>query len=258
MKDPRFNGFPDSGLATTVPNLFFAQVMPHIDDPAELVVSAYFFYAVGQSDRARKPRFVTRRELAADVGLLRSLAGLCGEPSPSLGGSGFDLTGGGTVEPVIERAHDALDEGLRLAVQRRTLVRAVAETEELFAVNTPSNRRALEALAGARVDIEEPLPAADGAAIPNIFALYEENVGTITPLIAEQLQEAEGRFPAAWLEAAFREAVANNKRSWRYVERILSRWETEGPDYEEPERDSRVEWLERRYREGKRRLGSRT
>ncbi len=233
-----FNGFPDSGLATTVPNLFFARVMPEIEEPTELAVSAYFFYAAAQSDRSRRPRFVTRAELAADGTLLRALASLVG---------GQD--------------HEALEAGLRLAVQRRTLVRASVETgsggEEVFAVNTPSNRRALEALAGARVDIEEALPPAEGAARPNIFALYEQNIGTITPLMAEELQEAEATYPPEWLEAAFREAVEVNKRSWRYVERILRRWETEGPDYEEPERDNRIEWLERRYREGKKRISAR-
>jgi DNA replication protein len=233
MSEGAFTGFPDSGLATTIPNLFFAQVMPRIERAEEMIVSAYFFYAAGQSDRSRRPRFVTREELAADKALIRSLTNLCGD------------------------GQEALEAGLLLAVQRRTLVRGLAESNadgtQIYAVNTPSNRRALESLAGARIDTAEPLPAASGTATPNVFALYEENIGTITPLVADELREAERRYPAHWLEAAFREAVANNKRSWRYVERILRRWETEGPDYEEPQGDNRIEWLERRYREGKRR-----
>jgi len=257
VSDPVLTGFPDSGLATTVPNLFFARVMPEIGRPEELVVSAYFFYASGQSERGRRPRFVTRRELAANAALLRSLASLCDG-----------------------RDHEALDLGLRLAVQRRTLLRAETEAapagkqveaeavpvgrqadgarEELFAVNTPSNRRALSALSGGSLGLADPLPPAVGVAAPGIFALYEENIGSITPLIAEELQDAEQRYPPEWLRYAFKEAVSVNKRSWRYVERILRRWETEGPDYEEPERDPRIEWLERRYREGKRRLSARS
>jgi DnaD/phage-associated family protein len=230
-----FNGFPENALATTVPNLFFAQVMPLIERPEELVVSAYFFYAVSRSDRSRRPRFVTRAELASDAALARSLAMLAGDDG------------------------DPLEAGLRLAVHRRTMARAAAEvdgrTEDVFVVNTPGNRRALEELVGARLEIAAPLPPAEATAQPNVFALYEENIGTITPLMAEELQEAEERYPSDWLEAAFREAVLANKRSWRYIERILRRWEIEGPDYEEPERDTGVEWLERRYLEGKRRLG---
>jgi DnaD/phage-associated family protein len=233
-----FKGFPDSALATTIPNLFFAQVMPLVERPEELAVSTYAFYAISNSDRSRRPRFVTRSELAADAALACSLAALAGDD-----GAG------------------PLEAGLRLAVQRRTLVRAAIEAngraDEAFAVNTPANRRALEALAGAWLSLPEPLPPAASTAAPNVFALYEENIGTITPLMAEELQEAEQRYPLPWLQAAFREAVLANKRSWRYVERILRRWETEGPDYEESQRDTGVEWLERRYEKGKRRLTSR-
>lgn len=232
----QFEGFPNSGLATAVPNLFFSLLLPNIERPEELAVSVYFFFAQGQ--RRRSPRFLSRRELAADATLLRCLAGLCG---------GQD--------------HAALERGLALAVERGTLFRATAEVgagqEELYLVNTPSNRQAVERLTPAGLRIEEPLPPAEGTARPNIFALYEENVGSITPLIADELKDAEERYPADWIEAAMREAVSLNKRRWRYVHSILKRWEAEGPDYEKPEGDTHAQWLERRYREGKRRLASR-
>jgi DNA replication protein len=64
----------------------------------------------------------------------------------------------------------------------------------------------------------------------NIFALYEQNIGLITPIIAEELKEAERIYPPGWIEDAFKEAVALNKRSWRYIARILERWGTEGKD----------------------------
>lgn len=234
-----FSGFPDSGLATTVPSLFFSRVLPEIETVAELVVTAYFFFAQSFPGRTsagarRTPRFLTRRELEADATLMRSLANLCG---------GED---GG-----------ALPRGLDLAVRRGTLFRATVKAqereEELFAVNTPANRRAMGALETAGLRVEEPLPPAEASARANIFALYEENIGNITPLIAEDLKEAESRYPPEWVREAMREAVELNKRNWRYVERILRRWETEGPDYEKPERDTEAEWLERRYRAGKRR-----
>ena len=143
---------------------------------------------------------------------------------------------------------------------RGTLLSATVEVEgrqeELYLVNTPANRRALEGLVGSELRLEEPLPPAEGSAQPNIFALYEENVGSITPLIAEELKDAEERYPAEWIREAFREAVSLNKRSWRYIQRILKRWEAEGPDYEKAGRDTETEWLERRYAAGKRRRPS--
>lgn len=228
--DEVFDGFPNSGLATTVPTLFFARVLPEIESVEELIVSTYFFYA--QSAVVRKPRYVTLRELEADRNLMRTLARLCGSDG------------------------DALRAGLAAAVSRGTLARSVIEMaageEELYVVNNPANRKALGELDGRRIEIT-PLPPADAEAVPNLFTLYEQNIGNITPLIAEDLKEAEDRYPPEWVREAIKEAVLANKRSWRYVHTILRRWETEGPDYEESERDPQIEWLERRYSEGKRR-----
>jgi DNA replication protein len=226
-----FQGFPSSALATPVPNLFFSHVLPRIESAEELVVALYFFFA--QTLKRRQPRYLTLRELQADGVLARTLAKLCG-------------------------GEDALERGLALAVNGGILLRASAGAngmrEPVFAVNTPANRRALGALGS--VSLEEPLPPADAGETPGVFALYEQNIGGITPLIAEELQEAEDRYPPEWLREAFREAVTLNKRNWRYIERILQRWETEGPDYEKAGRDPQLEWLERRYRESKQRLRS--
>jgi len=63
---------------------------------------------------------------------------------------------------------------------------------------------------------------------PNIFALYEQNIGLLTPLIAEDLKDAVNHYPEEWIEAAFREALQHNKRKWSYISAILRRWETEG------------------------------
>ena len=63
---------------------------------------------------------------------------------------------------------------------------------------------------------------------PNIFVLYEQNIGLLSPLIADQLRDAAEQYPQEWIEAAFREAVQHNKRKWSYISAILRRWETEG------------------------------
>jgi DNA replication protein len=73
----------------------------------------------------------------------------------------------------------------------------------------------------------------------NIFALYEQNVGIITPIIAEELKDAERLYPPEWIEDAFKEAAELNKRSWRYIARILERWASEGKDSGEYKRDAK-------------------
>ena len=63
---------------------------------------------------------------------------------------------------------------------------------------------------------------------PNIFQLYEDNIGLLSPILADELRDAETTYPADWIEDAFRVAVAQNVRKWRYIQAILERWATEG------------------------------
>ena len=182
---------------------------------------------------------MTRKELEADAVLVKSLARICGRDGA-----------------------EALTEGLARAAARGTLLRASVSgrgsVEDIYLLNTPRNRKALETMPGAGWVFDQPLPPGDASITPNIFSLYEQNIGSITPLIADDLKEAEERYPPTWLHDAFREAVELNKRSWRYIERILRRWEAEGRDNEEPERDPQRQWLADRYREGKRQPNARS
>ena len=213
--DKPFEGFPAGARAVAIPSLFFTALLPQIDDPAELVVTVYFFFA--QARKKGQPRFLTYAELAADASLAAALGSL---------------------------AEGGLRRGLNGAVERGTLLRLAVErdgrAEELFFLNTPAGRRALEAIKAGRIKLGHVPPdiATGREPLPSIFALYEENIGTIGPLIADELKDAEARYPGEWVEAAFREAVSLNKRSWSYIAAILRRWEAEGPDYEKAGRDT--------------------
>ena len=70
--------------------------------------------------------------------------------------------------------------------------------------------------------------AALETARPNIFTLYEQNIGVLTPMIAEELKDAEKEYSAEWIEEALKIAVEQNARKWSYVQKILGRWQTEG------------------------------
>ncbi|MBM3141262.1 MAG: DnaD domain protein, partial [Chloroflexi bacterium] len=63
-------------------------------------------------------------------------------------------------------------------------------------------------------------------------AVYEAEIGMLTPAVATALAEAEARYPAGWIVDALQEAATRNARSWRYAEAILARWEAEGRDDE--------------------------
>ena len=205
-----FKGYPAGAKATVVPSVFFSELLPQIEDASELRVTLYLFYALGR--RHGYPRFVTERELRAEGPLLASLAD------------------GGKIEPL-----EALVKGLSLAVERGSLLGLEVEqngtTETLFSTNTPANRRAFEQIRDGRMPLGRPLPQQAGTPKPqreNVFHLYEENIGPLTPLVAEELKEAEQLYPYEWLEEALREAALQNKRSWRYAAAILQRWATGG------------------------------
>lgn len=62
----------------------------------------------------------------------------------------------------------------------------------------------------------------------NIFRLYEQEVGTVTSTIRDELVDAEKEYPIEWIKAAIEEAAINNKRNWKYILAILKRWKAEG------------------------------
>ena len=122
-----------------------------------------------------------------------------------------------------ERAAEALE----VAAARGTLLRLVDdEGRRWLLLGTDDNRR--------RLRTGLTLPGASGALPalrverPNVFRLYEQNVGLVTPIITDRLVEALERYPEAWIEEAIGEAVAYNRRSWRYIQRILEQWAAEG------------------------------
>ena len=214
-------GFPPAARQTGIPSVFFSDVLPQIRDEAELVVSLYVFYLLGRKRGSR--RWFVDAELYAEEPLLRALDRLT-SVSAAGGAAGGD-------------ARAAVRRGLDAAVGRGTLLRALRKREgrelRLYAVNVPGAAEMLARL-GAAIDLPalDEDDAGEQPVIANIFVLYEENVGVVSPLLAEELRLAEQEYPWPWIEAAFREAVALNRRSWRYIERILQRWRTEGPDLE--------------------------
>ena len=213
MDVKRFAGFPDRMSHVPVPGAVFGTLLREIDDLAELKVLLHVLRLLHEQRRA--PRYVRRSALLADAGLLLAA------------GSGD----GGTSHQVVAAALDR-------SIARGTLLAARvldgAAEDECLLLNTRFNEQVVRELAaGVRtIGDLEPLPAprepSEPEERPTIYQLYEQNIGLLTPLLAEELREAEETYPAAWIEDAFREAVAQNKRNWRYVRRILENWTSRG------------------------------
>ena len=212
-----FAGFPSRPQSTAIPNVFFTDVLPRIaDDPAAVGVALYAFRTL-MATRGF-PRYIEGAALAGDASLAAYR----------------EACGGGD---------DAIDRGLARVCDAGVLLPLTVERDgarrTLYFLNAPADRRGLEAVRSGAVDLGRPVApaAAPAPARAGIFALYESLIGTMSPLIAEELTEAERLYPAEWLEAAFREAEAQNARSWRYITRILERWAAEGRGHAKTERD---------------------
>ncbi len=57
----------------------------------------------------------------------------------------------------------------------------------------------------------------------DVFKVYEQEFGTLTPLIADAVQDDIDTYSAEWVAEAMEIAVLRNKRNWKYVQGILRR-----------------------------------
>ena len=207
----QFSGFPARTQFTPIPNAFFSSLLPQISDLAELKITLYIFWLL--YPRKGYPRFITYQELLNNKALM---SGLGGEKRPP---------------------DEVLRNALEMAVRRGAILYLVLDRggapEDAYFLNTEPDRQAVAkirngelVLAGLKAGGE--MHPEGETKLPDIFILYEENIGLLTPMIAEELKEAEKLYPRDWIGDAFKEAVSLNKRSWRYIARILERWAAEG------------------------------
>ncbi len=206
----QFTGFPAKMQFTPLPNLFLSTLLPQISDITELKTTLHIF---GTLYRKRGyPRFITYRELLGNISLMNSLKGATKPPD------------------------EALRNALEVATQRGTILHIVLDRDgapaDVYFLNTEADRQivakiqngefhltGLKAKGQTYIETEEQ---------PDIFTLYEENIGMLTPMIAEELREADKLYPEGWIRDAIKEAVNQNKRKVGYILAILERWSSEG------------------------------
>jgi len=216
----QFTGFPAKMQFTPLPNVFFSSLLPQISDIAELKTT---LHTLGALYRKRGyPRFVTYRELLANTSLMNSLRE--GEKPPD----------------------EILGDALEMAVKRGTFLHLILDRdgvpEDVYFLNTESDRQVIAKIQNGELHLSglkaEGYTYIETEEQPDIFTLYEENIGMLTPMIAEELREAEKLYHVTWVKDAIKEAVSLNKRNWRYISAILERWSSEGKSNGTYRRDS--------------------
>lgn len=82
---------------------------------------------------------------------------------------------------------------------------------------------------------------------PNIYSIYEQEIGVLGPMIAQELDMIEKEYPDGWFEKAVREAKLSSTRvSLKYILAILDRWKTDGInplEDDKPKKDPEIEWI---------------
>ncbi len=228
VNSPGFIGFPDAKMKSVViPDYFFSELLPQIDDLAELKLTLHCFWLL--NEQSGELRYLRGVDLREDALLLRSL-GLHNE---------------------LRTPEVMLEDALQRVVARNTLLKLEIETdstdeqgepsvqvEDWYFINTVKGRQTLALIRqGKFKELHAAIP--DEARLrverPNLFVLYEQNIGLLTPLLADQLRDLEKSYPPAWITEAFEIAVSRNKRHLRYIQSILKRWETEGKEGESHE-----------------------
>jgi DnaD/phage-associated family protein len=195
-----FPGFSSSETFTQVPDSLF-RLLGEIDSLDELKVTLYVLWRIEHMEGAF--RQICRSEIVEDGDFM----------------SGISAKG--------------LDSGLEKAVRRGTLL----QVKSFYFLNSPRGRASAEAMKKGEWRASA-VPSTPPREVPNIFKLYEENIGPLTPLIADTIKDAEQIYSSEWIADAIERSAVLNKRSWKYIEAILRRWKEEGRAEKQDRRDT--------------------
>ncbi len=231
----QLSSFPARMQFTPIPNVFFSYLLPQISDITELKTTLHIFEILYR--KRGYPRFVTLSELLVNKSLMSSL------------------------REVTKSPREVLRDALETATKRGTILHIVLDRdgapEDTYFLNTDSDRQIVAKIQNGELQLsglkagEQAQPDVETEPQPDIFTLYEQNIGMLTPMIAEELGDAEKLYPKDWIRDAIKEAVSLNKRNWRYIAKILEHWSAEGRGNGTYRRDSAKETSPDKYFKGK-------
>ena len=193
---------------TPTPNIVFGKLLNEIEHVNDLKFILRIIWMINQVKRV--PKYITIKEITSDKILYPIIY----------------------KESVKETETACISMIQKASLSELLICHQINENgapNTIVALNTSRNKTMLfkiqqidqsESVFQATVDIAEERP--------NIFKLYEDNIGILNPIIADELKIAEKTYPHDWVSSAFKEAVLRNKRSWKYIKTILENWYREG------------------------------
>ena len=193
-----------------LPEAFFTDLLPLLSNAEQIQLMLYLFWHLEQDPG--RVHYVRLLDLAGDPTLIEMI----GDEA---------------------KINSTLLELVELGAVLRAELPWLEET--YYFINGPQGKAAVQAIqSGTWQDTGQPQQAIQMAPEkPNIFKLYESNIGPLTPMVAEVLKADEADYPPEWIEEAVKEAVTRNVRNWKYVQTILKNWQKEGHGNEQNRRD---------------------
>jgi DNA replication protein len=219
-----FTGFQTSGeKSIPIPAEFFSDLLPFFENVEEIKLVLYLFWRLAR--------------LEMDFPYL-TIPNIINDPNV------VDLFAS------ADQPQKNIEKNLQKIVDKGIFFRSLTTEGEILLPNTTKGRTALQAIQqGTWRGLEEQdLYLNMGEEKPGLFKLYEMNIGPLTPMIADAIQDAEATYPLEWIEDALRIAVEMNKRNWRYIDAILKRWQEGGRDARGDQKDRQKD--ERDYTSG--------
>ena len=190
-----------------VPAQLFTEILPRLHNESQLRATLYTWYAI--MSKGSGQRYVYLSQLLTDPVLL----------------SWFTHLGG---KNGIQRGLDqSCREGIFLQLQ-------IGEDDKILAPNDESGARLITDMKSESVAHHNqsrdssPETNYERTVVSNVVEKYENEIGMLTPVIADMIAIAEQMYPTTWILEALDIAAQSNARSWKYVTAILARWKNEG------------------------------
>lgn len=213
---PKVSGTPGS---TLVPNSFFEKFIPNVEFVEDILTLLWCAYLMQDKAAAKKKAFFSVEAIWLTDGVEHSYTKI-----------------GINKENFFKSLERCTEQGFLSKVT----VNQKNHKETVFFLSHPGILEEIEDLGNVHLGLNIPfdIEDAESSVITNLFELYEENFGVVSPIVAENLIEISHKYDFELIKQAFQEAALHGVGSWRYIERILENQEKEGYVNETDRRDS--------------------
>jgi DNA replication protein len=210
-----------------IPESFISEHLSKINDPDLFKLLLYIFW---RFDKVKaQVKYITLESIIKDLAFSEF----------------FGTTSNEIKIRILELLTKAIEQGILIICPNPEQAKI-----DLYFYNSIRNQEIIELIKSGDLRVENLQNISLTSIKPNVFKLYEENIGPLTPMIAETLEDASNNFPINWINEAIQIAVENNVRRWKYIQAILNRWQEEGKDARRDQKstqEDREKYLKGKY-----------